>query len=244
MTIEISDVDDLVTPIAGRELAQHAAASATGGVADRARVCRVEVELRRVKVLARHRDRRPAYVSAEARAHVEAESHTGGARELDIDRRLDFHLGDEVAYLIASYVKSNVRELEGSLIKIAAHAAMYNQSISMDLVRKVLKNYIAEKQKIVTIEDIIATVSQFFGMKSSDMRGPSRKGPVAKARQVVMYLARELGQLSASAVGQELGNRHHTTVLHGCSFIKESMDGDPVLKNQIRQIENTLQNKE
>jgi chromosomal replication initiator protein len=153
-------------------------------------------------------------------------------------------LGDEVAYLIASYVKSNVRELEGSLIKIAAHAAMYNQEIGMDLVRKVLKNYIAEKQKIITIEDIIATVSQFFGMKSTDIRGPSRKGPVAKARQVVMFLARELGQLSASAVGQELGNRHHTTVLHGHSFIKESMNEDPVLKNQVRQIENSLQNKE
>jgi chromosomal replication initiator protein len=153
-------------------------------------------------------------------------------------------LGDEVAYLIASYVKSNVRELEGSLIKIAAHAAMYNQEIGMDLVRKVLKNYIAEKQKIITIEDIIATVSQFFGMKSTDIRGPSRKGPVAKARQVVMFLARELGQLSASAVGQELGNRHHTTVLHGHSFIRESMNEDPVLKNQVRQIENSLQNKE
>ena len=152
-------------------------------------------------------------------------------------------LSDEVAYLIASYVKSNVRELEGSLIKIAAHAAMYNQEISTELVKKVLKNYIAEKQKIVTIEDIIATVSQFYGFKSSDIRGPSRKGPIAKARQVVMYLAREIAALSASSVGQELGNRHHTTVLHGHNFITKSMDEDPVLKNQIRLIENTLQDK-
>lgn len=149
-------------------------------------------------------------------------------------------LADEVAYLIASYVKSNVRELEGSLIKIAAHAAMYNQDITTDLVKKVLKNYIAEKQRIVTIEDIIATVSQFYGFKSTDIRGPSRKGPIAKARQVVMFLAREIAGLSASAVGQELGNRHHTTVLHGHSFIEKSMDTDPVLKNQIRLIENTL----
>jgi chromosomal replication initiator protein len=149
-------------------------------------------------------------------------------------------LTDEVAYLIASYVKSNVRELEGSLIKIAAHAAMYAQEITVDLVRKVLKNYVAEKQKIVTIEDLIALVSQFYGLKSSDLRGPSRKGPVAKARQIVMFLAREVAQLSASAIGQELGNRHHTTVLHGHSFIKESMEKDPVLKNQIRQIENSL----
>jgi len=152
-------------------------------------------------------------------------------------------LADEVAYLIASYVKSNVRELEGSLIKIAAHAAMYNQEITTELVKKVLKNYIAEKQKIVTIEDIIATVSQFYGFKSTDIRGPSRKGPIAKARQVVMFLSREIAGLSASAIGQELGNRHHTTVLHGHSFIQTSLENDPVLKNQIRLIENTLQDK-
>lgn len=152
-------------------------------------------------------------------------------------------LADDVAYLIASYVKSNVRELEGSLIKIAAHAAMYTQEITVELVRKVLKNYIAEKQKIVSIEDLIALVSQFYGLKSSDLRGQSRKGPVAKARQIVMFLAREVAQMSASAIGQELGSRHHTTILHGHSFIKESIEKDPVLKNQIRQIENSLKDK-
>jgi len=100
-----------------------------------------------------------------------------------------------------------------------------------------------KKQKIVTIEDIIATVSQFYGFKSTDIRGPSRKGPIAKARQVVMFLSREIAGLSASAIGQELGNRHHTTVLHGHSFIQTSLENDPVLKNQIRLIENTLQDK-
>ncbi len=153
-------------------------------------------------------------------------------------------LSDEAAYLIANYVKSNVRELEGSLIKIAAHAAMYGQDISTELVRRVLKGYIAEKQRIVSIEEIISAVSSFYSLKSSEIRGPSRKGPVARARQIVMYLGREIANLSASAVGQELGNRHHTTVLHGHEFISQSIQSDPALKTQIKQLEDQLQSKD
>jgi chromosomal replication initiator protein len=152
-------------------------------------------------------------------------------------------LSDEVAYLVGSYVKSNIRELEGSLTKLAGHAAIYNVSITTDLVKRVLKNYISDKQRIVSIEDIIASVSQLYGIKPNEIRGPSRKGPVARSRQIVMYLSRELAFLSSSAIGQELGNRHHTTVLHGHTFIGDEIKTDPVLKNQIRQLENLLLNR-
>jgi chromosomal replication initiator protein len=151
-------------------------------------------------------------------------------------------LADDVAYLIGTYVKSNIRELEGSLTKLAGHAAIYNVPITTDLVKKVLKNYISDKQRIISIDDIIASVAQLYSIKPSDIRGPSRKGPVARARQIVMYLARELAFLSSSAIGQELGSRHHTTVLHGHTFIQNEMKTDPVLKNQIRQMENLLLN--
>lgn len=153
------------------------------------------------------------------------------------------HLSDEVAYLVGSYVKSNIRELEGSLTKLAGHAAIYNVEITPDLVKKVLKNYISDKQRIVSIDDIIAAVAQLYGVKPSDMRSASRKGPVARARQIVMYLARELAFLSSSAIGQELGNRHHTTILHGHTFISDELKIDPVLKSQIRQLENILLNR-
>jgi len=153
------------------------------------------------------------------------------------------HLSDEVAYLIGTYVKSNIRELEGSLTKLAGHAAIYNVPISTELVKKVLKNYISDKQRIISIEDIIAAVSQQYGIKPSEIRGQSRKGPVARSRQIVMYLARELAFLSSSAIGQELGDRHHTTVLHGHDFISAESKSDPVLKNQLRQIENMLLNR-
>ncbi len=149
-------------------------------------------------------------------------------------------LHDEVAYLIASYVKANIRELEGSLTKLAGHAAIYNVPISTDLVKKVLKSYVSEKQKIVQIEDIIATVAQFYGIKASELRGKSRKAPVAKARQVVMYLAKEIAFLSCTAIAEELGGKHHTTVLHGQSFINDCIAADPVFKGQIIQLENML----
>lgn len=149
-------------------------------------------------------------------------------------------LDDDVAYMVASYVKSNIRELEGALTKLAGHAAIYKLPITLDLVKKVLKNYVSEKQKIITMDDIVANVAQFFGLKSSDIRGASRKGPVAKARQVVMYLARETARLSCAAIGEDLGNRHHTTVIHGHEFIKTCLRTDAILKAQVTQIENML----
>lgn len=152
----------------------------------------------------------------------------------------NIELTDEVAYLIGSYVKANIRELEGSLTKIAGHATIYNVPISTELVKKVLKNYITEKQKVVQIEDIIASVSQFYSMKISDLKGPSRKEPIARARQIVMYLSRKLTHLSTSAIGQELGNRHHTTILHGQAYIKKAILKDLMLKGQIEQLEKSL----
>jgi chromosomal replication initiator protein len=151
-------------------------------------------------------------------------------------------LTDEVAYLIGSYVKSNIRELEGSLTKLAGHAAIYNTNITPELVKKVLKSYITDKQRVVSVEDIITTVAHHYGIKPVDLKGPSRKGPVAKARQVVMYLSRELAYLSTSAIGHELGGRHHTTVLHGYEFIESELRTDAVLRNQLKQIESLLLN--
>lgn len=151
-------------------------------------------------------------------------------------------LSDEVAYMIATYVKANIRELEGSLTKLAGHAAIYNVTISPDLVKKVLRNYISDKQKIVSLDDIVATVAQFYGLRPQDIRGASRKGPLAKARQVVMFLAREITHLSSASIGHQL-NRHHTTVLHGHEYVSDLMKTDSVFRGQIQHLENQLLNK-
>ncbi len=152
----------------------------------------------------------------------------------------NINLADDVAYLIGTYVKANVRELEGCLTKLAGHAAIYNVDITTDLVKKVLKTYVTEKRRVVSIDDIIATVAQYYGFKPADIRGKTRKAPIAKARQVVMYLAREVAMLSSSAVGQSLGGRHHTTVLHGHEYVKTQVLIDYSLKSQIDEIEGIL----
>lgn len=149
-------------------------------------------------------------------------------------------LSDEVAHLIATYVKANIRELEGCLTKLAAHAAIYNEEISSALVKKILRGYAGERQKVITLDEIVSVVAHYFSVKSAEIRGPSRKAPVAKARQIVMYLGRDLSKLSCTSIAEELGNRHHTTVLHGQDFIEKSVVADPVLKAQIQQIEETL----
>lgn len=155
----------------------------------------------------------------------------------------NIQLDDDVAYLIASYVKANIRELEGCLTKLAAHAAIYNEPINIPLVKRVLKNYVTERQKIVSLDDIIAVVAQFYSLKGADIRGSSRKAPIAKARQIVMYLGRDLAKLSCSSIGEQLGNRHHTTILHGHEFIDQSQKADPVLRSHLNQIENQLLKK-
>ncbi len=149
-------------------------------------------------------------------------------------------LSDEVAHTIATYVKANIRELEGCLTKLAAHATIYNEEISMPLVRKLLKGYSGERQKVINLDEIISVVAHYFSVKSAELRGPSRKAPVAKARQIAMYLGRELAKLSCTSIAEELGNRHHTTVLHGQAFVNKAILKDPVLKAQILQIEETL----
>ncbi|MEZ4813608.1 MAG: chromosomal replication initiator protein DnaA [Bdellovibrionota bacterium] len=149
-------------------------------------------------------------------------------------------LADEVAHLIATYVKANIRELEGCLTKLAAHAAIYNEEISASLVKKILKGYAGERQKVITLDEIISVVSHYFSVKSAEIRGPSRKAPVAKARQIVMYMGRGLAKLSCTSIAEDLGNRHHTTVLHGQDYVEKAILTDPVLKAQLQQIEETL----
>ena len=149
-------------------------------------------------------------------------------------------LSDEVAHLIATYVKANIRELEGCLTKLAAHAAIYNEEITATLVKKILKGYAGERQKVITLDEIISVVSHYFSVKSAELRGPSRKAPVSKARQIAMFLGKDLAKQSCTSIAEDLGNRHHTTILHGQDFIEKSMLTDPVLKAQIKQIEETL----
>jgi len=142
-------------------------------------------------------------------------------------------LADDVAYLIASRVKSNIRELEGSLTRMIAFCALTGREMSVDLAQEVLSDLWGEEEKVITIEQIQRKVSDFFGVKLSDLKAKNRTKAVAFPRQIAMYLARQLTHASLSEVGRSFGGKDHTTVLHAVDKIQTLLQDDPKLRKTV-----------
>jgi chromosomal replication initiator protein len=142
-------------------------------------------------------------------------------------------LPDDVAYLIASRIKANIREIEGSLTRMIAFCALSGREMSVDLAQEVLSDIWGEEEKIITMEHIQRKVSDFFGIKLGDMRAKNRTKAVAFPRQIAMYLARQLTHASLSEVGRSFGGKDHTTVLHAVAKIQSLLHEDPKFKKTI-----------
>jgi chromosomal replication initiator protein len=135
--------------------------------------------------------------------------------------------------LIASRVKSNIRELEGSLTRMIAFCALTGREMSVDLAQEVLSELWGDEEKVITIEQIQRKVSDFFGIKLSDLKAKNRTKAVAFPRQVAMYLARQLTHSSLSEVGRAFGGKDHTTVLHAVDKIQALLQDDPKLRKTV-----------
>jgi len=142
-------------------------------------------------------------------------------------------LADDVAYLIASRIKSNIRELEGSLTRMIAFCALTSREMSVDLAQEVLGELWGEEEKIISIDHIQRRVGDFFGLKLSDLKAKNRTRAVAFPRQVAMYLARQMTHSSLSEIGRAFGGKDHTTVLHAVDKIQTLMQEDPKLHKTI-----------
>jgi chromosomal replication initiator protein len=142
-------------------------------------------------------------------------------------------LADDVAYLIASRVKSNIRELEGSLTRMIAFCALTGREMSVDLAQEVLSDLWGDEEKVITIEQIQRKVSDFFGVKLGDLKAKNRTKAVAFPRQIAMYLARQLTHASLSEVGRAFGGKDHTTVLHAVDKIQTLLQDDPKLRKTV-----------
>jgi chromosomal replication initiator protein len=140
---------------------------------------------------------------------------------------------DDVAYLIASHIKANIREIEGSLTRMIAFCSLRGREMSVDLAQEVLSDLWGEEEKIITIEHIQRKASEFFGIKFSDMRATDRTRAVAFPRQIAMFLARQLTHASLTEVGRAFGGRDHTTVLHAVEKIQALLQEDPKFKKTI-----------
>jgi chromosomal replication initiator protein len=142
-------------------------------------------------------------------------------------------LPDDVAYLIASRVKSNIRELEGSLTRMIAFCALTGRDMTVDLAQEVLSDLWGEEEKIISIDQIQRKVCDFFGIKVSDLKAQNRTKAVAFPRQSAMYLSRQLTHASLSEVGRSFGGKDHTTVLHAVDKIQNLLQEDPKLRKVV-----------
>ena len=129
-------------------------------------------------------------------------------------------LPHEVAFFIAKRIKSNVRELEGALKRVAANAHFTGSEITLDFVKEALKDLLAIQERLVSIDNIIKTAAEYFKIKLSELLSKRRTRSVARPRQMAMALCKELTNRSLPEIGEAFGGRDHTTVLHACRQIK------------------------
>jgi chromosomal replication initiator protein len=149
-----------------------------------------------------------------------------------------------VAHYIASQVESNIRELEGFLVRICAYSSLTGKEINLDLVKEVLKKLVNHnKQKEISIEEIIKVVATQLNVKISDIKTRNKNKNIVQARQIAMYLARKLTKASFPDIGQKIGGRDHSTVIYANNKILNSTESDPKFKNLIQDIEDNLLNK-
>jgi chromosomal replication initiator protein len=146
------------------------------------------------------------------------------------------HITEEVAYFIATKIKSNIREMEGCLIKLGAHSSLTGIPIDIDMARKVLKDLISDDDKPITMESVQKAVCDYFGMRMQDIRTKKRTKEVANARQIAMYLVKQHTQLSLSEIGRGFGGKDHATVIYACKQIEEKRQKDENLNKIIENI--------
>src|SRR4051812_3886672 len=130
-------------------------------------------------------------------------------------------LPDNVAMYIAGRIKSNIRELEGSLIRLIAYASLTGRDISLELTHEVLKNVIDQDDKAVTIDTIQKFVSDYYQLKVAELKSKNNSKSVAMPRQVAMYLCKSLTHASLPEIGRSFGGKHHSTVIHSIKKVDE-----------------------
>lgn len=155
----------------------------------------------------------------------------------------NINISNEVMVYIANKIQSNIRELEGALIRIVAYSSLTNKEISVDLASEALKDIISNKTKQITIELIQDVVASYFNLRPEDFKSKRRTRNVAFPRQIAMYLARKLTDLSLPKIGDEFGGRDHTTVIHAYEKITNDLNKDDGLKETISELNKKLSQK-
>jgi chromosomal replication initiator protein len=158
-------------------------------------------------------------------------------RKAEVDK---VDLPDDVALYLAAHVKTNVRELEGALLRLAARASFQGQTISLELARDALAKLIANTPTGLTIESIQREVAGYFDVKLHDLKGPKRHRAIAHPRMVAMFLARKLTKMSFPEIGSRFGGKDHSTVISAVRKIERLCAEDPTVRSVVGTIESHL----
>ena len=141
---------------------------------------------------------------------------------------------------IASNIKANVRELEGALIRLIAFRSLTGEDVTLPFAERVLKGIVDKNNRILSIEEILKTVAEFFGLKPAELKSKNNAKRIAEPRQIAMFLCRELMNCSLTDIGREFGGKHHTTVLHSIRKIDQLRATNPKTNAALNRLTDIL----
>ncbi len=149
------------------------------------------------------------------------------------------YVPNEILTLIAQRAHRNIRDMEGALTKVLAHAELLRRPLNTALVEDALA-YLAPAQGKLTLDSILESAAAYFGISAEELIGRNRSARIALQRQLVMYIMREETDASLPQIGQALGGRDHTTIIHGCDKVSTELDGNQDLNRQLNELRNRL----
>ena len=147
------------------------------------------------------------------------------------------NLPDDVIEYIATRLKTNIRQLEGVVKKLKAKSQLYGEKVTINVAQKTISDILNNDQPPpLTVEKIIDEVARTFGVTSEDIRSAKRNSNISNARQIAIYAVREITDLSMNLIGEEFGNRDHSTIVYAIKQIEKNMNKDPKLKATVEDI--------
>ena len=150
---------------------------------------------------------------------------------------------EDVVVFIAQTANNSIRELEGIINSLMAYSVVYNSSIDMKLVERVVQRAVKVDNMPLTVDDVLETVCRFFDVTPNAVKGPSRKKELVMPRQIVMYLADKYTNIPAARIGKLVGGRDHSTVLHSINKVREMKENDKVFASQLKKVDEMLKVK-
>ena len=149
-------------------------------------------------------------------------------------------ISEDVIQLLAANLKSNIRELEGALIRLGAYGSLTGQIINVEMAKNVLRDLLGSSRKVITLEDVQEAVATRFHLKVSELKSKRRTKTLVHPRQIAMFLSRELTDASYPEIGRDFGGKDHTTIIHACKQIDKALANDTSLRSTLDSLKDEI----